>query len=494
MLYINGMKKNLILLLAVIFPFLLIISCPQVKSPQEQNGQTDDPEEPDEPEEPDDPPGFLTFELFKEKYMTYTDEVPVIRIDTAGGASVTGTSAAHLRDAIVSIEGSKFYNISNWPVKIRGRGNSTWIMPKKPYLIKADRRTTIFGLPSARDWVLMANYADKSLMRNYTAHLLSRSLSAIDFNANVIWVELYFNGRYEGLYCIQEQIESNSNRVDVEKYLFDAYGNLIDVGFLLEVDWASRNPGSALNRDYFTLSGLSDIQFFLKYPRYGDEGFEDTASHSQAVTYIRNYITDVHNAIQGQDFIGFRNLCDIDSFVDYLLVKELSRDVDGAQLSIFMNKKIDEKMQMGPLWDFDLAFGNADYIPFTPDNDKSSPEGWYVVLQSGVGEEQLPWFNSIMKMDDYYEAFRTRFLELSDSNIQFTIDCIDPVREAIREAADRNYQRWDHLNYYVWPNPSKLVAIKTWDGQVDFIKDFWTERNNWMYDQLYNRRSIPEIR
>ena len=463
-----------------LFFLLLIISClglnncnihPIDKQPGEKEEET-------KPE-----PDLTPEEQFRKNYLTYIDEIPVMRINTGG---VQVTSREDYINAIINIEGSQKYNKKDWAVEIRGRGNSTWDMPKKPYRIKAVSKTSIFGRPAVKNWALIANYSDKSLIRNYVVSMLGRSIDSLAFTPNAIFVEVYFNGTYEGLYCLQDHIEAKPSRVDVENFKTDGKGNLIETGFLLEIDWPDRNPGCVSGRDYFTLS--NGMHFFLKYPKYDDDGFENPAFYQQAFDYIKNYTSAVHNAIISHDKITFNNLCNRDSFIDYLLVSELSKNVDGAQLSIFMNRKTGGKMNMGPLWDYDLALGNADY----PTSNQALPIGWYLVNREGYS--QLPWYKSLMTMNDFYEDFRTRYIELSDTNIKYAFNCIELIRESIRPAAHKNFGRWNILYQYVWPNPPDIVARHTWDSQLDFVSDFWSLRNAWMYDQLYNRKSIPGVR
>jgi hypothetical protein len=260
---------------------------------------------------------------------------------------------------------------------------------------------------------------------------------------------------------------------------------------MLEVDWPNpdRNPGAVQDYDYFKIQG--DISCFLKYPKNDDDGFvNNPALYRQAVNYIKNYVTNVDNAIRSKNKAEFERLCVKDSFIDFNIVQELSKDVDGGHLSIFFNRKPGGKLEMGPLWDFDIAFGNADYGDWI--SPPSVPEDWYIIRH--FGGKQLSWFRTLMQTSDFYESFRSRFIQLYNTNIQYTIDCIDAVRELIRPAALRNFQRWDILNKRVWPNPPGVVARKTWDGQVDYLKDFWTRRNKWMYNQLYYRRPIPDVR
>ena len=431
---------------------------------------------------------------FQSKYLTFSDEIPVMRINTEGGAAIRGTSDSDYVNAVISIENSKQSNINNWAVTIRGRGNSTWGMPKKPYRIRGVSRNNLFGRERVRNWALLANYADKSLMRNYVAFLLGRSLSS-DYISNVIFTELYLNGSYDGLYCLQDHQESGPSRVNVEGFTKDASGNLVDVGFMLELDMIDRNPGAVRDRDYFSISDRSTLSgryFFLKYPKYDDDGFEDPAFFRQALNYIKDTVAAVHTAIDTGDMAAFENLCDKDSFLNYILVNEWMKNVDGAQLSMFFNKKMGGKFKMGPLWDFDLSSGDTHY-PEYGINDLYYPENWWIVNK--YSGSNIPWFRSLIRVNSFYEEFRARYLELYETNIQHTIDSIDVIRELIRPAALRNFNRWQILNStWYWPQSPPVLAIHTWDGQIDYLKDYLTKRSAWMYDQLYNRKAIPGVR
>jgi len=430
------------------------------------------------------PPPTPPLEQFQKDYMNFADKVYVTRITTAGSVEITGKTDAHYVDSTITIENV----ISDWQVRIRGRGNSTWGMPKKPYRIRGNSRNDLFERNNVRNWALIANYSDKSLMRNYITHLLGRSLGTLEYTANVIFTEVYFNGRYDGLYCLQDHQESGPSRVNVEGFTTDAHGNITDVGFMIELDSLDRNPGAVSlesnqpNIEYFT---VDNRHWFIKYPQFDDNGFDgNPAFHRQAVTWIKNYVTNAHNAIQSRNMVIFDTLCDRASFIDFFLINELTKDVDGAAFSVFVNKKPGGKLCMGPVWDFDLAYGNADYIDFLP-------QGWWI-LAAG---QHLPWFRSLMTNNGFYEDFRTRYLEISSTNIRYTIESIDSIREIIRPAALRNFNRWQILNSnYLWPNPRPVLQIHTWDGQVDYVKNFLSQRNAWMYDQLQNRRPISGVR
>ena len=442
---------------------------------------------------PPPPPPPTSLSEFEERCMTFMEEIPRMYIYTEGNKDVT--SKDNYINATINIEGSVKHNISNWEVEIRGRGNSTWNeqiwfdgKKKLPYRIKSVKKTSIFGLPEVKNWALCAEYSDKSLVRNYSMHMLDRSLGTMNFSTNVIYVEVYFNSRYDGLYILKDQMEAKPSRVNVEGFTVDASGNLTDTGFLIVVDWVGRNPGSQNGRDYFKAGNSGDGAWFIKYPKFDDDGFEgNTKLHNQAVAYIKKYVEDVHNALQSSNTGSFDNLCDRNSFVDYYIVQELVKNVDGNKLSIYANKKPGEKMQMGPLWDFDITLGNCYFKQWnTPD---PKPEGWQI---ANGGE--LNWFKYLMGNKTLYEAVRTRFIELHDKNISWMLSNVDPVRDFIRSAADRNFGRFDKiLTNNTWCNPDDVLAANTFDKQVVYLKNWTQTRSDWMYDQLYNRKAISGV-
>jgi hypothetical protein len=353
------------------------------------------------------------------------------------------------------------------------------------------------GMPAVKNWALFANYGDKSLMRNYVTLMLGRSLTSMDFTANCIFVEVYYNDQYDGLYCLQDQMEAKPSRVNVEGFTKDASGKLTDVGFMLELYNTSdalfkqREPDAVNGRDYFKLD--NNIFYLLEYPKYDDDGFEDPAFYKQAFDYIKKYVEDVRAAIDSGSSTQIKQLCDWNSFIDYFLVEELSKEVDSYQMSIFVNKKVGGKMQMGPLWDFDIAYGNAntihEHIADTSvggDWYETPAGGWYLV-------RKFSWFNKLMSTNAFYTDFRARFRALKTSNIQYTIDSIDGVRNNIRTVAEKNFnQRWSSTLYvWTWANTDVLFKntyYQNWNNQVDYLQHFLRTRAQWMYDNMGTSR------
>lgn len=398
---------------------------------------------------------------FRKKYLTFIDEIPEIHIDTN---NVIIANKVDYVNAKIEIKNSSKYNLNPTAAGIRLRGNSTMGLPKHPYRLKFDKKTSLFGFPAVKDWTLLANFNDKSLIRNYTISMLGRSLTSMDFNPNVIFIDVYLNGKYEGLYGMQDQIESGASRIDVEGYTLDKNGKINDIGFLLEADGRAGTQVEVSGRDYF----VAGLPLVLKYPQYGDKGFEDLSFYMEAYNYIKNYVNEAYKAISSinsnDNYSKFKELCDETSFIDYFLVQELSKNQDPN--SNFLHRKLGGKLKMGPLWDFDLSVGNGN--PGGSEGAGSDPAGWSTVRIN-------PWYKALMKSSSFYENFRTLYMERANKNITYMINCIDDIYSAIQSAAIANFERWKQGN-----NFSYLSEVK-------FVKNFYINRSQWLYNQLDKR-------
>ncbi|MBR1794578.1 MAG: CotH kinase family protein [Bacteroidales bacterium] len=204
---------------------------------------------------------------------------------------------------------------------------SDWEWPKKPYLIKFDQKQSLFGMPAHKRWVLLANFMDRSLMRNLVSMKVA-SMTAFDWTPGCVPVELVLNGKHQGSYLLIEQVRVDDDRVDIaEMTPEDNTGDAVTGGYLLE------------------------FPFGVKYP---DE--EDLTK--QQLAYIKKYVSDAANTLYGQDFQdsekGWRAFLDEDSFIDYWIVFEVMGNHElGNPGSVFMHKDRGGKLVAGPCWDFD---------------------------------------------------------------------------------------------------------------------------------------------
>ncbi|GHV17729.1 hypothetical protein AGMMS49938_18610 [Fibrobacterales bacterium] len=228
---------------------------------------------------------------------------------------------------------------------VRGRGNSTWsLYPKKPYRIKFDKKQSLFGLPKAKSWVLLANYQDPTLLMNIVAFELGHRLG-IPFTNHYIPVELVLNGEHKGNYLLTEQVQVGEGRVNIDE----------NEGFLLSLD-------VGYDEEPKFKSGVIGLPVMIKSP----EDLDDPNGYD----FVKESVNELVNALFNESFPeGYRELIDMSSFIDFLLVNEVVKNEELSwPKSAYMYKDKNQKISMGPLWDFDWGFaysGNYDQTYFT---------------------------------------------------------------------------------------------------------------------------------
>lgn len=264
--------------------------------------------------------------------VSYTQlfvDIPHIYITTVNNVPIS--SKDNYVSAGIKINGYGKYTDYNDSTQIRGRGNSTWSYPKKPYRLKLKTKASLFGLSSEKDWVLLANYLDPTLMLNATALKLGQLLSA-PYTNNTVPVELTINGVYQGAYTFTEQIEVESNRVNVKD------GALLELDSYFDEDWKFR-------------SAPYNLPVNVKYP--------DLTSNAE-LEVIKNKFNSSVSLLNSSSFPNnnYLDYFDSTSYVNYLLVYWLTdnRELNHPKSS-YLHQKADGRYYFGPIWDFDWAYG-----------------------------------------------------------------------------------------------------------------------------------------
>lgn len=350
--------------------------------------------------------------------------------------------------------------LSNAPVSIRGRGNSTWwVYPKKPYRFRFPTNTSILGMKAARNYVLLAEHADRSFVRNVLTQKLASQLDHIPYALETRFVNVYFNGEYNGLYVLTEQVELHNNRYNVDSTLA-----LDDAGFLMELDWRMRVPESTaiVGQDFIN---IKDYPYVFQEPEMTDTGFGQ-----RHVNFMTSWIENLEMTMLIRQ--GYDRYADIDNWIDYFLVQEIVKNVDVGWSSFFFVKPTGGPIQLGPLWDFDFAYGNADYIPY-------GPEGFW-----GFVNYKNHWFTLLMENPELRARFVTRFNEIKPMLLNTWIPLIDTYKLNINEAARTNFEKWNILNTYLWPTPGPVLQANTHSKQMDYVKEYLLERIAWMDSTL----------
>jgi hypothetical protein len=369
-------------------------------------------------------------------------------------------------------------------IGIERRGSSSQSFPKKQYGIEIRDElgngidTSLLDMPSEEDWVLFAPYNDKSLMRDVLAYKLGRDLGR--YAPRTRFCEVILNGEYQGIYVLMEKIKRNSNRVDIAKLTPDEIsGDDVTGGYIIKLDKETGSGNGGWNSSYPppNRSGNQPIYFLYDYPSATDIVTEQ-------MNYIKQYVNNFETVLSSPTFNdpvnGYAKYIDVDSFIDFFIINEVSKNVDGYRLSTYLYKEKDSdggKLHMGPLWDFNLGFGNANYCT------QGNPEGWVTDFNSICPQDYwlIPfWWNKLYSDGAYRNKLAARWEELRSNqlNTERILTYIDSVANVLNaESQQRNFQRWPVLGTYVWPN---YYVGPTFASEVSWLKNWVSTRLNWL--------------
>lgn len=268
--------------------------------------------------------------------------LPVITITTENQRAIVEKDKKIPGTFSLEYKGDMEYpNIESASMTIKGRGHSTWELQKKPYKIKFDEKQSLFGLTAAKEWVLLANHADKSLVRNKLAMDIGTILNQVAFSPHAYNVDVMINGEYMGVYILLEQIEVKEGRVPGE-----TDGVEVDTDYLLEIGGEAEETSFGTNMFHSLLCFYVEI----KNPD------SDVLTEEQ-YEYVGNYLVTVDSAVKLLD--GYEQYLDVPSVIDWFLLNELSYNIDGTfRRSTYLLKEKGGKMRIATYWDYDYAFGN----------------------------------------------------------------------------------------------------------------------------------------
>ena len=351
--------------------------------------------------------------------------LPVVYVDTQGSKPIT--SKEDYVKASLKIWGTEQYEgLDEVACDIRGRGNTTWYWPKKPYLIKLDEKQSLFGMPKHKRWVLLANFMDRTLMRNLVSMKVASMMSNLAWTPGCVPVELVLNGKHMGSYLLIEQVRVDKKRVAVtEMTPQDNVGDAVTGGYLLELDFHYDNEVQWTDPHGHNNQWGNGIPFAVKYPDPED-------ITPQQITYIKGYISETANVLYGNDFKdpekGYAKYIDIDSFIDYWIVFEVMGNHElGNPGSVFMHKDRGGKLVAGPCWDFD--WGVLSY--------KTSRHA-----QTGLVNGDSIWYGRL-RQDPAFEAkLKDRFQELLPQ-LETIPAYMDECEKLLTESAKLNFAMWN---------------------------------------------------
>ncbi len=366
-------------------------------------------------------------------------------------------------------------------IGIEIRGQSSQMFPKKSYGLETrdesgnNLNVSLLGMPLEQDWILYAPYSDKSLLRNSLTFYLGSRMG--DWQPRYRFCELYLNGSYNGIYMLMEKIKRDDNRVNINKLNPDEIsGDDLTGGYIFKVDKTGDLSSDMYFRTYPSnrYYNARTYKFTYVYPRY----YEIV---TQQKTYIQDYLLEMENTLNGTSFkdqeTGFRKYLDIMSFVDFQIMQELTNNVDGYRYSTFFYKKKNSdggKLFAGPLWDFDLAYGNVNYSELNLATNR-----WLYLNYGPTENFTMHWWARLMEDPGYTRAFANRWKALRESSFMndSIMNCIDTTVEYLGTAIARNFARWPILGTYVWPN---YYIGTTHEQEVNWLKNWVRARLAWL--------------
>lgn len=340
---------------------------------------------------------------------------------------------------------------------IRGRGNTSWTdMPKKGYKIKFDEKQKILGMPKDKEWALISNYADKSLIRNYLMYNLSRAFNAY-YAPRCEFVELFINGNYLGVYLLTETIKFSKKRID-NQGVEDAY--------LVEFD---------------SKYGHNEKHFFSNVLKINGEKHafrvhEPKDASKKTLDIVKQHVEDFERKLLDISPRGNNNLdqwIDIQESIRHFWVQEISKNIfSSLGTSVYFTWSPGEVIKMGPVWDFDLAFG------VHSNSTRINPEGWHI--NTGY------WYGHLFK-DPQYAKLSYEFWKENKGTILNSLNSIDSLTHALENAAKNNFKKWDILSdndYMPYPyvNGKSYVSYEEATGD---LKAWYKQRIDWIDSQIY---------
>lgn len=331
--------------------------------------------------------------------------LPVVVINTPSSQSVPPKTEDWLEGTELCIYDAEGELVYNDEVEIRGRGNSTWTFPKKPYALKLNEKASILGMPAHKRWVLLANWLDRTLLRNDVAFHIA-SLSGLEWTPRGEFVEVILNGRHKGCYYLCEQIKVDKNRVNIAE-LSDADPS---GGYLLELD-------VYYDEVFKFTSARWNFPYMFKDP--------DEVTDAQ-FAYMEGYVAELEEALYDDERFAAReytDYLDVDSFVDFWLVFELTMNSEPFHpKSVYMHKDRGGVMKAGPVWDFDWET----FVPY-----KASS---YVV-------KEALYYARLFEDAAFVQRVKERWAELKPA-FEGVPEYISALAEHIAHSEAINHQLW----------------------------------------------------
>ena len=374
-------------------------------------------------------------------------------------------------------------------IGIEYRGSSSQLFDKKSYGFETwdeeneDMDYPLLGFPEEEDWIFYGPYSDKTLIRNKLIYDLSNQIGR--YASRTKFCELTINNQYMGVYVFMEKLKRDKNRIAIKKLENDDLDSInISGGYIIKIDKSDDENGEQVYNDFNAFisnykpnyATYQSIWFNYEYPKPKD-------IHNEQKQYINSYFDNFEKALSGINFkdslSGYRKYIDVGSFIDFFILNELSNNLDGYRLSTYLHKNRNEKLKIGPIWDFNLSFGNGNYC----NGDKY--DTWTYKFNETCSDDfwLIPfWWEKLLEDPYFVNKLKERWnelrkKELSDENIFQMIQNYISILKNESGAVYRNYSKWNVIGKYLWPNN---YVGNSYESEIDYLIKWISKRNNWL--------------
>ena len=387
--------------------------------------------------------------------------LPVVYIDTDNGVPVN--SKTNYVSGRIVINSSDPAEKLDMVTEIRGRGHSTWGFPKKPFRIKLDKKRNILNLQAnAKSWTLLANYADKTLMRNALAMKISETIG-MEFTPASRFVDLVLNGTFLGNYWLSDQVQVHEDRVAIDELTADDTADeIITGGYLLEID------GFASSEPVWFNTAYKGLPIRVRSP-------DEEEITPKQLNYITNYINNFERILFSSNFDdpieGYRAKVDTTSLINWYIGCELTGNPDSFWSTNIYKKRGIDKLFFGPMWDYDIAFNNDNRL-----GDATQK------LMRQYAHQPRAWIERLYEDKWFRQAVWQRWNELLNDNLLKKLtDYITETAGLLEQSQQLNFNIWNHLNRRVY---LEQFVFDTYSEGVDYLKTYIDARIKFLTNAL----------
>ncbi len=384
-------------------------------------------------------------------------DMPIILLTTGTGKDVESkTEYIDGTFAIINAEDESHNIVHPLENQIRGRGNNTWSYEKKSYKIKFPEKQDPLNLGKKETtFVLLANVCDQSLLRNDTALELIDRFDHLRYSPNAQSVEVYLNGEYRGVYLFAEEITEDQAHLDLDD---SGVQTDADTGYLLEMSYYATTVDFVVTGKNFEIkSDLSD-----------DAGVADRQR-----AYIADYVSRCWEALRKGDRTKIEGLINLDTLVDAYIAEEITKNLDMGWDSFYLYKDAGDRLSFGPLWDFDLSFGNGDETC-----------QYYTELYCGrnyVQHLSNPWFYTAMQYDWFRDMVSDRWDEMY-GKLTTLSDTVRQTGEKYADSFDRNFVKWPIFGQCMNRETELIMSLTSHKEHYTYLAQWIDDRIEWLND------------